>query len=143
MSDDEIDGENRPLWEIAQDDVASLYERALDSGRVSTFEEDEDAPAYALCFLENSKGEKGWVIITAQGHSWEGLRYDVSEIFEKRKEAEGEIASRLCDDEDRYNERREEENEEEEEEEEDGDDDSEGDEDDGRKHDGTEPASGH
>jgi len=113
--------DTRSLSEIASEDAEALYAAALDSGDVRSFEEDEEAPAYACCFIENAKGEKGWAVIVARGFSWEGLEIDVAKVFKSEKKADDYIWGRICDDEDEYRKRMEEE--EEEDGEEDGDED--------------------
>ena len=110
MPDDESEPDERSLEEIASDDAEMLYASALDSGRVSSFTDDEEAPAYAICFIENSKGEEGWAVIVARGHSWEGLRIEVGGVFNSMKKAERYVGGRLIEDEEEYERRMAEEN---------------------------------
>ena len=94
-----------PLILIARGNADELYEAALDSGDVRSFEEDEEAPAYAVCFVENAKGEKGWAVVVARGHSWEGLRIGVAEVFGTPAAARRHVDKRLAADEAEYHER--------------------------------------
>jgi len=103
MSDDNPD--ERSLTEIARDDAQMLYAGALDSGNISSFTDDEEAPAYAICFIENSNGEHGWVVIVARGQSWEGLEIDVGGIFDSKMSAERYVGGRLLEDEEEYEKR--------------------------------------
>ncbi len=103
MSDDNPD--ERSLMEIARDDAQMLYAGALDSGNISSFTDDEEAPAYAICFIENSNGEHGWVVIVARGQSWEGLEIDVGGIFDSKMSAERYVGGRLLEDEEEYEKR--------------------------------------
>ena len=97
--------DNRTLPEIARDDAESMYAQALDSGEVSKFEDDEDAPAYAICFIENAKGERGWAVVVGRGHSWEGLRIGVGGVFDSRRKAARYVSTRIAEDEEEYLER--------------------------------------
>ena len=111
--DPEEDGGNEPdertLEEIADNDAPFLFQQALESDRLMKFEDDIEAPAYALCHLENSQGDKGWVVIIGTGSSWEGIEYSASRIFKTRKAAMKEIDDRMADDEEAYEQRRREE----------------------------------
>ncbi len=100
---DEVDA--RPLEQIARVDVESLYERALDSGAVRSFEEDEDAPAYAICPIENGVGDKGWVVLSVTGSSWEGLSYSVHDVYEHRADADDFVRRSIAADRKRYRKR--------------------------------------
>lgn len=122
-SEDPPDPDERSLKEIARDDAEMLYAEALDSGNIASVEEDENAPAYAVCFIENANGERGWVVIIARGHSWEGLRVRAGGIFDSEKKAWRHVRECVARDREDYEERMEEE--EEEEDEEDGDQDDE------------------
>jgi len=103
MSDDEPD--ERSLTETARNDAEMLYASALDSGNISSFTDDVEAPAYAICFIENSKGEHGWVVVVARGQSWEGLEIDVGGIFDSKMKAERYVGGRLIEDEEEYEKR--------------------------------------
>ena len=105
--EDEGPGEriDAPLILIARGYADELYEAALDTGDVRSFEEDEDAPAYAICFVENAKGEKGWAVVVARGHSWEGLRIGAAEVFGTPAAARRYVDKRLAEDEADYRER--------------------------------------
>lgn len=105
MSAEPEEADDRPLMQIARANADELYAAALDSGPVRSFEEDEDAPAYAVCFVENAKGEKGWAVIVARGHSWEGLRIGVAEVFETLAAARRHVDTRLAEDEVKYRKR--------------------------------------
>ena len=127
-TEDETEGEtagdgdidDRSLSEIVDDDTQYLYERALDQGDVMTFDEDPEAAAHAVCEVENGLGDRGWVVISARGSSWEGLRYDTSGVFDTEDKARECQESRYAEDEEEYNKRMDEEEEEEDEEEEEG-----------------------
>jgi hypothetical protein len=107
------DRDDRSLEEIVNGDRETYYTRALDAGACYRYDEDEDAPTHAVAFVANGRGERGWFVISANGHSWEGLEYEVSYVFETRDEAVSYALGRVCDDEDAYTERMEREAEEE------------------------------
>lgn len=100
--EDPPEPDERPLREIASDDAEMLYAEALDSGNVASVEEDEDAAAYAVCLIENAKGERGWVVIIARGHSWEGLRVRAGSIFDTEKKAWRHVSDCVAKDREEY-----------------------------------------
>jgi hypothetical protein len=104
-SDDPKTQDARPLAEIARSSMADLYRRALRYGAVSKFEEDDDAPAHAVCFVSNSLGEHGWVVVTAGGYSWEGLDFEVSEVFPTPEQATRQMHCNIATDEFNFEER--------------------------------------
>ncbi len=121
---DEVDA--RSISDIASDDTDEIYASAFDSGDIETFDcEVEDACAHAVCPIENEIGCRGWAVISAKGHSWEGISCWLDDVF-ATKEAAFSLRSSLLDaDQEEWDEENREEEEEEEEESEDNEDEGE------------------
>ncbi len=124
---EEIDG--RSIADIAGDDTDDVYSSAFDNGDIRTFDSEvEDAHAHAVCPIENEIGCKGWAVISAKGHSWEGITCWLDDVFATEEAAYERQRSLLDSDQEEWEEENREQEDEAEDQDEDDDSDNEGEE---------------
>lgn len=87
--------DDRPLDAIASEDAHALYVDALAAGDVRESERRGDSTAYAVCKVENGIGDSGWVVLSATGHSWEGIEVSASMVFDTEDEAVAHASDRF------------------------------------------------